>query len=84
MTTKCYNNIVRKTQTPKGKEDVMKAIIHEIINVNHEILKGSTYQVEDLNTELDRLDREGLAFTVTSALPNVIIEGMEVTITYYI
>lgn len=62
----------------------MKAIIHEIINVDHELLKGNTYQVEDLSAELDRLDREGLVFSVTLAVPNVIIEGMEITITYYI
>lgn len=76
--------IVRKTTTPKGKEEIMKAIIHEIINVDHEIQKGKTYQVEDLDAELNRLDHEGLVFSVILAVPNVIIEGMEITIAFYI
>ena len=62
----------------------MKAIIHEIINVDHEIQKGKTYQVEDLDAELNRLDHEGLVFSVILAVPNVIIEGMEITIAFYI
>ena len=62
----------------------MKALIHEIIIENHEFFIGRTYQVEDLDAELDRLEREPLVYSVTSAIPNVIIDGMEITIVLYI
>ena len=62
----------------------MKALIHEFIKSDTGTQTGSTYPVEDLSTELERLDRTGAIFNVVSSAPDPEIEGLQVWINFYI
>lgn len=62
----------------------MKALIHEFIKSDTGTAQGSTYPVEDLSTELERLDRTDTIFNVVSSAPDPSIDGLQVWINFYI
>ena len=62
----------------------MRALIHEIIVADEGCSTGKTYDVPELDEELDRLDQSGLIFTVTGSAPDPEIDGIHVWITFFI
>lgn len=60
MTTICYNKIVRKTQTPKGKEVIMKdATYQEICELQKELAAhGISKEQLDLDNYAGLAQRE--------------------------
>lgn len=62
----------------------MKARIHEIILTDEGCNTGKTYDVPELDDELNRLDQSGAIFTVSGSAPAPEIDGLHVWITFAI
>lgn len=62
----------------------MRAMIHEIINDDNGYHPGNTYAVPDLDEELERLDQSGAIYHLVAALPDRDLEGMQVTLEFFI
>ena len=63
----------------------MKAIIHEWIKPDdQELYMGKVYEVPDLSEELERIDRSGAIYTLSSTIPNMEKQCLEAFIIYFI
>lgn len=62
----------------------MRAMIHEIINDDNGYHSRNTYSVPDLDDELERLDQSGAIYRLVAAIPDRDLEGMQVTLEFFI
>ena len=62
----------------------MKAIIHEMLITDEGIWQGDTYEVDNLNEELERLDQKGVIYSIGAGCTNVKRECIEIIINIFI